>query len=25
MEKYQEMYHPPLSPPGWIFPIVWLL
>ena len=25
MEKYQEMYHPPLSPPGWIFPIVWLI
>lgn len=25
MEKYQEMYHPPLSPPGWVFPIVWLL
>ena len=24
-EKYQEMYHPPLSPPGWIFPIVWLI
>ena len=25
MEKYQEMYHPLLSPPGWVFPIVWLL
>ena len=25
MEKYQEMYHPPLSPPGWVFPIVWLI
>ena len=25
IEKYQEMYHPPLSPPGWVFPIVWLI
>ena len=25
MEKYQEMYRPPLSPPGWVFPIVWLI
>ena len=25
MEKYQEMYHPPLSTPGWVFPIVWLI
>lgn len=20
MEQYQEMYRPPLSPPGWVFP-----
>ena len=25
MEQYQEMYRPPLSPPGWVFPVVWLL
>ena len=25
MDQYQEMYHPPLSPPGWVFPIVWLI
>ena len=25
MQKYEEMYHPPLAPPGWIFPVVWLL
>lgn len=24
MEQYQEMYHPPLAPPGWVFPVVWL-
>lgn len=23
MTVYQEMSRPPLSPPGWIFPIVW--
>ena len=23
MEKYQSLNTPPLSPPGWIFPIVW--
>ena len=23
MEQYQEMYRPPLSPPGWVFPVVW--
>ena len=23
MESYQVMNQPPLSPPGWIFPIVW--
>ena len=25
MAQYQEMYHPPFSPPGWVFPVVWLL
>ena len=25
MEKYQEMYRPPSSPPGWVFPVVWLI
>ncbi|MEJ8734222.1 TspO/MBR family protein [Mediterraneibacter sp. ICN-202921] len=25
MEKYQDMYHPPLAPPGWVFPFVWTL
>ena len=25
MEQYQEMYRPPLSPPGGVFPVVWLL
>lgn len=23
MEQYRNLYHPPLSPPGWLFPIVW--
>lgn len=23
MGKYEEMYRPPLSPPGWVFPVVW--
>lgn len=23
MGKYQELYKPPLSPPGWVFPVVW--
>lgn len=23
--QYGEMYHPPLLPPGWVFPIVWLI
>ena len=23
MEKYQTLYHPPLAPPGWVFPVVW--
>ena len=25
MAQYQEMYHPPLAPPGWVFPVVWFL
>ena len=25
MAQYQEMYHPPLAPPGWVSPAVWLL
>lgn len=25
MQKYQEIYHPPLSPPGWVFPIAWTI
>lgn len=25
MEKYEAMYQPPLSPPGWVFPIVWTI
>lgn len=25
MAQYQEMYHPLLAPPGWVFPVVWLL
>ena len=24
MAQYQEMYPPPFSPPGWVFPVVWL-
>ncbi len=24
MAQYQEMYYPPFSPPGWVFPVVWL-
>ena len=24
MAQYQEMYHPPRAPPGWVFPVVWL-
>ena len=23
MDRYQVMNQPPLSPPGWIFPVVW--
>lgn len=25
MMKYADMYHPPLSPPGWVFPVVWTI
>lgn len=25
MRAYAEMYHPPLSPPGWVFPVVWTI
>ena len=25
MEQYMQMYKPPLSPPGFIFPIVWTI
>ena len=25
MEKYQTLYHPPLAPPGWVFPVVWTI
>ena len=25
MEKYTAFHQPPLSPPGWVFPIVWTL
>lgn len=23
MERFQELVKPPLSPPGWLFPVVW--
>ena len=23
MQQYQDMYQPPLAPPGWLFPVVW--
>lgn len=23
MDAYKQLQHPPLSPPGWLFPIVW--
>ena len=23
MSEYQELHQPPLSPPGWLFPVVW--
>lgn len=25
MNQYMNMYKPPLSPPGWVFPIVWTI
>lgn len=25
MMEYADMYHPPLSPPGWVFPVVWTI
>lgn len=25
MEQYQQLNQPPLSPPGWLFPIVWTI
>lgn len=25
MEQYEQMYKPPLSPPGWLFPVVWTI
>lgn len=25
MRQYADMYKPPLSPPGWVFPIVWTI
>ena len=25
MRAYADMYKPPLSPPGWVFPIVWTI
>lgn len=25
MEEYEDMYKPLLSPPGWVFPVVWTL
>ncbi len=25
MMRYQDMYHPPLAPPGWVFPVAWLI
>lgn len=25
MGQYENMYQPPLAPPGWIFPIVWTI
>ena len=23
--RYETMYHPPLSPPAWLFPVAWSL
>ena len=25
MERYRELEQPPLSPPGWVFPVVWTI
>jgi len=25
MQQYQDMYQPPLAPPGWLFPVVWTI
>jgi tryptophan-rich sensory protein len=25
MGQYQDMYQPPLAPPGWLFPVVWTI
>ncbi|MBO5317302.1 MAG: tryptophan-rich sensory protein [Oscillospiraceae bacterium] len=25
MERFQELVKPPLSPPGWLFPVVWTI
>lgn len=25
MGKYETLYKPPLSPPGWVFPVVWTI
>ena len=25
MQQYENMYQPPLAPPGWLFPIVWTI
>lgn len=25
MAKYEELYKPPLAPPGWAFPVVWTI
>ena len=25
MQMYQDMYQPPLAPPGWLFPVVWTI
>lgn len=25
MRQYADLYHPPLAPPGWVFPIVWTI
>lgn len=25
MREYQNLYQPPLAPPGWLFPVVWTI